>query len=94
MTVIEDDEGEEFPVYSHMLETRQSWRRGALDSLLRAAADDVIAGVLIADLRMSHIHHPYDGGADCALSDPAARDRLKAAHREWLSSHRGVHEYG
>ncbi|MEV4079358.1 hypothetical protein ACGFJC_40060 [Nonomuraea fuscirosea] len=87
MTVTEDDEGEEFPIYSHMLVTRQSWRRGALDSLLRAAADDVIAGVLIADLRMSHIYHPYDGGADCALPDSAARDRLKAAHRMWLSNH-------
>jgi hypothetical protein len=48
-----------------MLVTGQGWRRGALDSLLSEAADDVIADVLIADLRMSRIYH-LDGGADCS----------------------------
>ncbi|MFE3455136.1 hypothetical protein ACFXJ8_40070 [Nonomuraea sp. NPDC059194] len=87
MTVTEDDEDEEFPAYSHMLVTRQSWRVGALDSLLRAVADDVMAGVLVTDLHMSRIYHPYDGGGDCILEDSEARDRLKAAHMQWLSSH-------
>ncbi|MFI6903948.1 hypothetical protein ACIBKY_21980 [Nonomuraea sp. NPDC050394] len=84
MTVTEDEEGEEFSIYSHMLVTRRSWRPGVLDPLLRAVADDVIAGVLITDMRMSRIYHPYDGGADCILESTAERDRLEVSCEDWL----------
>ncbi|GAA0940810.1 DUF3885 domain-containing protein [Nonomuraea longicatena] len=87
MTATDYKEDEEFPFYSHLLVTQQSWRTGALDPLLRAVADDVVAGVLVTDLQMSQVYHPYDGGADCVLESPGARNRLEAAHGEWLSSH-------
>ncbi|GLX94761.1 hypothetical protein Hesp01_27110 [Herbidospora sp. NBRC 101105] len=87
MTVTDDAPDEEFPSYSHLLVTRRTRRPGSLDALLRAVADDAMGNVMITDLDMRRVFHPYDGGADCILEDSATRDDLKAAHREWLSDH-------
>ncbi|MFI6843217.1 hypothetical protein OG535_10485 [Kitasatospora sp. NBC_00085] len=58
-----------------------------LDQLLRAVADDAAADVLITDTGLERIHHPYDGGADVLLTSTDERDRLRARHADWLSSH-------
>jgi hypothetical protein len=82
---VDDDPG--FEAYWHMYLSRTSWRPGCLDPLLRAVADDETAGVMITDLAMRRIHHPYDGGADILLASTAERDQLHARHNDWLSQH-------
>lgn len=61
----------------------------AIDSgrLLRQVADDVIASVVIADIDLLWLYHPYDGGMDVILPSPHARDALRDRHRDWLSRH-------
>ncbi|MFI6865296.1 hypothetical protein [Nocardia sp. NPDC050406] len=75
----------EFTSYTHLFATRTAWRRGTLDELLRAVADDTTAGVMITDLTMTQIHHPYDGGADVLLPTTSERDSLGQRYSEWLS---------
>ncbi|MER7566156.1 hypothetical protein ABTZ93_24780 [Streptomyces sp. NPDC097941] len=61
-------------------------RRGRLrprDAFLHA--DDVLAGVFVADTGMRHIHHPYDGGADVVLASAGERDRLRERFGAWVS---------
>ncbi|RZQ62722.1 DUF3885 domain-containing protein [Amycolatopsis suaedae] len=79
----------DFVSYVHLYVSQLPWRRGALDELLHAVADDETAGVMITSLSMDRIHHPYDGGADVLLPTTAARDALKARHPDWLSTHPG-----
>ncbi|WP_446687042.1 DUF3885 domain-containing protein [Planotetraspora thailandica] len=67
-------------------ETRP-WRRGIVDTLLRAVADDEISGVILGPPDLRWPYHPYDGGADVILSTRAERDALKERHRAWLSRH-------
>ncbi|MGW2707094.1 DUF3885 domain-containing protein [Streptomyces sp. NPDC001340] len=50
-------------------------------------ADDKVAGILITDILMRRIHHPYDGGADVFLATPQERDRMRDRHAIWLSRH-------
>ncbi|MDH6142679.1 MULTISPECIES: DUF3885 domain-containing protein [Kitasatospora] len=83
----EDDDDPEFRVYCHLFAIRRRWQRGCLDELLRAVADDKVAGVLITDTELRRIHAPYDGGADVLVSTPEERDRLRDRHGDWLSSH-------
>lgn len=76
------------PAYWHLHVNRIAWKSGAIDSLLRKAADDDAVGVMITDLEMRRVHHPYDGGADVLLPTTGERDALKARHTDWLSTHR------
>ncbi|MEV0032133.1 hypothetical protein [Nocardia sp. NPDC050793] len=77
----------EFVSYTHLFVSRFSWRHGAVDDLLRAVADDATAGVMIADLSLERIHHPYDGGMDVLLPSAAERDTLMHQYAGWLSHH-------
>ncbi|MEU7144945.1 hypothetical protein ABZ942_36270 [Nocardia sp. NPDC046473] len=77
----------EYLTYTHFYVSQTPWERGCLDELLRTVADDVISGVLITDLALQRIYHPYDGGADVILSTTEERDRMRSRHAEWLSSH-------
>jgi hypothetical protein len=43
--------------------------------------------VLITDVALRRIPHPYDGGADVILATSDERDRLRSRHEEWLSAH-------
>ncbi|MEU4344391.1 hypothetical protein AB0H00_24535 [Nocardia sp. NPDC023852] len=72
---------------THLFVSQIPWRRGAVDELLRAVADDATAGVMIAGLGLERIHHPYDGGADVLLPTTAERDTLEHRHAPWLSDH-------
>ncbi len=58
-----------------------------LDPLLRAVADGVAWGIIIAPDDLDWLYHPYDGGADVFPSTTRQQDELAAAHRNWLSSH-------
>ncbi|WP_326762711.1 hypothetical protein OHB35_52455 [Streptomyces phaeochromogenes] len=85
--LVEDDPDPEFRTYCHLFAARRPWRRGCIDESLRDIADDKVAGILITDTRMQHIHHPYDGGADVFLATSEERDRMRDRHGDWLSSH-------
>lgn len=76
----------EYTCYLHLYVSEIPWKRGCLDELLCIVADDRIAGVLITDVALQRIHHPYDGGADIILTTREERDHLRSAHTEWLSS--------
>ncbi|MFB9907664.1 DUF3885 domain-containing protein [Allokutzneria oryzae] len=80
------DDPEE-PYYTHLFVSRITWRRGEVDELLRAVADDAIAEVIITDVDLHRIHHPYDGGADVLLTTSAERDQVRSRHADWLSAH-------
>ncbi|WP_241847562.1 DUF3885 domain-containing protein [Streptomyces sp. CB02009] len=66
---------------------RRPWRRGCVDPLFRAAADEALPGVFVTDTGLTRIHAPYDGGADVVLATPEERDRLRDRHTAWLSAH-------
>ncbi|MFF5922714.1 hypothetical protein ACFY8C_30985 [Streptomyces flavochromogenes] len=68
--LVGDDPDPEFRTYCHLFAARRPWRYGCLDELLRDIADDEVAGVLITDIQMGRVYHPYDGGADVFLATP------------------------
>ncbi|TVT56137.1 hypothetical protein FNH05_08655 [Amycolatopsis rhizosphaerae] len=84
-TSVRADPGSE--VYTHLYVSRVRWKTGCVDVLLRAVADDRMAGVVITDELVRRVHHPYDGGADVLLADRDERDRMRERHRDWLSAH-------
>ncbi|MFD7451567.1 hypothetical protein [Kitasatospora sp. NPDC059827] len=77
------------PAYAHLFAARRLWQRGCIDHLLSEVADDKVVDVLITDIQLRRIRHPYDGGADVFLNTPEERDRLRDRHAAWLSSHPG-----
>ncbi len=87
LTVLMHDSVPQFPIYTHLFATRRPWKRGCIDALVRAVADDEQRDVFITDTAMQRIYHPYDGGADVLLDTPAERDSLRSRHPDWLSRH-------
>jgi hypothetical protein len=81
------DPDPEFHNYTPLYASRESWRRGCIDHILRAVADDVLSGVFVTDVQLRRIYHPYDGGADVILANPHERERLRDRHTGWLSQH-------
>ncbi|MCP2323318.1 hypothetical protein HDA40_001825 [Hamadaea flava] len=73
--------------WTYLYISERSWMRGVLDPVLRAVADDILAGVMVAPGNLSWIYHPYDGGADVLLPTSGARDHIRERHRDWLSAH-------
>ncbi|WP_260478175.1 hypothetical protein [Nonomuraea sp. WAC 01424] len=71
----------------HLHVSERRWKPGSVDPLLLAVADDECADVIIMDIDLRRLYHPYDGGADVILAGPQERDALKAAHADWLSTH-------
>ncbi len=86
-TTVGVDSDPDCPTYWHLYAKRIPWTTGAIDLLLRDGADDVEANVMVTDVEMRRIHHPYDGGADVLLPTPGERDALRARHTTWLSTH-------
>lgn len=80
--------------YWHLYAKRIPWTNGAIDTLLREVADDAEANVMITDLDLRRIHHPYDGGADVLLPTTDERDALRARHPDWLGSQEGGYSSG
>ncbi|MFE0190033.1 hypothetical protein [Streptomyces sp. NPDC058989] len=85
--LVADDVDPEFRTYYHLFASRQPWQHGCINDLLRDVADDKVADVLITDIQLQRIHHPYDGGADVFLTTPEERDGMRDRHAGWLSSH-------
>lgn len=83
----EDDPDPDFRTYSHLFVERRLWQRGCIDELLRDVADDKVGGVMITDIGMRRIYHPYDGGADVFGATSRERDSIRDRHVDWLSSH-------
>jgi hypothetical protein len=81
------DEEPGFESWMHLYVSQPAWSTGCLDPLLRQVADDVIANVLLADVGLRWLYHPYDGGMDVILSSSGERDVLRDRHRDWLSTH-------
>jgi hypothetical protein len=81
------DDDPDSPYWMHLYASETPWSVGCLDELLRQVADDVIGNVMIADVALRWLYHPYDGGMDVILPTSAERDALRSRHRDWLSSH-------
>ncbi|AOS63948.1 DUF3885 domain-containing protein [Actinoalloteichus hymeniacidonis] len=84
-TTICIDDQPPFESYLHLFVSRIPWSPGALDPLLRQVADWAIANVVVADVDLRWLYHPYDGGMDVILGSSCARDELRERHRDWLS---------
>lgn len=76
----------DFPAFWHVYVSQVGWWPGVFDPVIRLAADDVLADVLICDADCRWIVHPYDGGMDVIASSTPARDRLRAKFGAWLSA--------
>ncbi len=86
--VVEDehiDPAQQVPV--HLYAGRLANTPQALDPLLRAVADEVTIGVILAPDSLDWLVHPYDGGIDIIARSEAERDALRLRHAGWLSSH-------
>ena len=77
----------DYRVYVHSYISRIRWQPMCLDPLLRSAADDESAGVIITDTNLGLLYHPYDGGADVILADGASRNAMRERHSDWLPKH-------
>jgi hypothetical protein len=70
-----------------LLQASLVWEPRALDVILRAVADDVLATPLLVSVERGRIVAPYDGGVDIIVESEELRDHLKARYRSWLSKH-------
>ena len=73
--------------FMHLFVKWSTWKRGVFDPAIRLTAIDVIENVLLVDSQGSWCVSPYDGGMDCFLRTPSARDVLRSQHADWLSQH-------
>jgi hypothetical protein len=74
------------PAYWHTFSSDVPWSTGTLDSVLRLAAVDKVANVMLIS-GQGWLYHPYDGGADVILPTQAARNLLAGEFPSWLSKH-------
>ncbi|MFJ9521004.1 hypothetical protein ACIRPK_22465 [Kitasatospora sp. NPDC101801] len=87
-TIIEDERADPADqVATHLYVGHLANAPQALDPLLRAIADEVTIGVILAPEGLDWLVHPYDGGIDIITATSAERDRLKDRHPDWLSPH-------
>lgn len=84
---VPDPGGDDDPSWFHLFADRVSLDDPRLRQLLLLAADDVTFGVLLLDLDVRWVYHPYDGGADVYPATVAQRDDLRRRHKDWLSRH-------
>jgi hypothetical protein len=70
--------------WTHLFTSRIDKDSSQMDRLLRLVADYVTSDVIITDVELSWLYHPYDGGADVIAGSSAHRDELRAAHSDWL----------
>jgi hypothetical protein len=87
LPIHELDQWFDTPTYWHLFAGITEWQPGLFDPLIRLVAVDAISNVMIVNPECRWLLHPYDGGMDVILESPAARDRLKSAHPDWLSRH-------
>ncbi|KXO99597.1 hypothetical protein [Tsukamurella pseudospumae] len=80
----EDDEDEEYRIWTHHYLSVVRRDGPELPRLLRLVADEVVSGVMITVPAATWVHHPYDGGADLILPTTAERDRIAGMFTDWL----------
>lgn len=73
--------------FMHLFVKWSKWKRGGFDPTIRLTANDVIENVLLVDSRGAWCVSPYDGGMDCFLRTPSARNVLRSQYAHWLSQH-------
>lgn len=78
-------EGGDDQYFWHISASLWEWQPDTFDPLVRLVAEDQIANVMMVHPDCKWMLHPYDGGMDVILESNAARQRLKSAHRDWLS---------
>lgn len=74
------------PTYWHVFASALEWESSLFNPLIRLVADDVVANVMVVHPECRWLLHPYDGGMDVIAETPAAKGRLRAAHKDWLSA--------
>ncbi|MFJ6613230.1 hypothetical protein ACIQPT_23450 [Streptomyces sp. NPDC091289] len=82
-----EDPDPAFHSHTRLYADLRPWKRGCVDDLLRAVADDTLGDVFFTDTELRRIHHPYEGGADIVLTTPEERDRFRELHSGWLPGH-------
>jgi hypothetical protein len=82
---LHEQDGFTEPSYWHVFASEWGWQLGLFDPVIRLVANDVIRNVMVVPLDCRWLLYPYDGGMDVILESPEARDRLRAAYRDWLS---------
>lgn len=85
-SIVEDDSDPDDRTWLHLYVSRHH-ATSELNRLLMLVADDVTAGVIIADEQLTCLYHPYDGGADVIAPSVEMRDALHDKHSSWLSAH-------
>ncbi|MCS3781311.1 DUF3885 domain-containing protein [Tsukamurella ocularis] len=80
----EDDEDEEYRIWTHHYLSVVHRDGGGLPRLLRLVADELVSGVMITVPAATWVHHPYDGGADLILRTTAERDGIAGTFIDWL----------
>jgi hypothetical protein len=86
-SVLTDDSIPSEPAVAHLWVSTAGLASDSLTALLRLAADDVTASVIITTPAMGWLYHPYDGGADVIAPTSQQRDELRQRHAQWLSAH-------
>jgi hypothetical protein len=81
----DDEPGHEY--WIHLYVGLALWSPGSLDELLRQVADGVIYDVVVTDVDLRWLYHPYDGGMDVMLPSTVDRDLMCEQRRDWLSVH-------
>lgn len=88
MDVAENPDGTSQAVAGYpLLKASLTWRPHALDVVLLAVADDVLASPLLVSVERRRIVAPYDGGVDLIVESEELRDELRALYASWLSRH-------
>jgi hypothetical protein len=82
---LHERDGSAGPSYWHVFASEWEWQPGRFDPVVRLVADDVLRDVMVVPPDCRWLLHPYDGGMDVILESLAARGRLRAAYRDWLS---------
>jgi hypothetical protein len=70
--------------YWHIFASEWTWRPGVLDPILRLAADDAVANVMVVDPGCRWLVHPYRDGMGMIVESSAARDRFTSTHADAL----------
>lgn len=81
------EEYDDEETWTHLFVSRVSLGSTRLDRLLRLVADDKTGDVILSDLELNWLYHPYDGGADVIAATTGHRDALAVLHADWLSAH-------
>jgi hypothetical protein len=73
-----------FGSWQHHYASRMDMADPALDQLLLCVANDMTDAVILTNVTCAWVLHPYDGAVVIFAGSTEDRDRLSAAHADWL----------